>query len=195
MEKKKKGTLLLMVLLLLIGITALYVASTYAKYTSDITGKKGEAIIAKWNFDTENEEVTMDIDYTKTYDPNTLTASRIAPGTEGEFSIELSKTTSETGVDYTISFGEASNVTDSFKFYDEENNVIDITSDTLTGTINIGATETIIIKWVWTYEVDETQNGKDTVLGKAGGASGEKLTLPITIKGVQTQPTETTTTP
>ena len=36
MEKKKRNAILLLVLLLLVAISASYIASTYAKYTSEI---------------------------------------------------------------------------------------------------------------------------------------------------------------
>lgn len=193
MEKKQRKSILLIVLLLLVGLTTGYVASTYAKYTSEITGKEGTAVIAKWNFDEENKDITMNIDFAKTYDPTTLVADRIAPGTEGSFAIQLTNETTETGVDYTMFFGEAIGVPTNLKFYTDADykTELDITSQTITGTLDAGdATgETITLYWKWAYE---TTNGDsaDTTNGKTGGSDGTKLTLPITITGVQAQTVE-----
>lgn len=186
----KKKDYLLIILLLLVGITGIYVGSTYAKYVEQLDEKTGEAVIAKWNFSGDNENVSMDIDFTNTYDPDTLVAKRIAPGTEGEFSIELFNTSSEVGVDYEIAFGTPTGKAASLTFYDEHDQEIDITSDTLTGFIPVGESDTITIKWAWAYDVSAEQDAADTALGTAGGADGTKLSIPITITGTQTQPVE-----
>lgn len=183
---KKRNSWLIMLLLLLVGVTSVYVAGTYAKYTETIDDTKGEATIAKWNFGKENESVTMDLVFDQTYDTDTLKADRIAPGTKGTFQIDLTNTTSEVGVDYTITFGTPTGVANSFVFKNGDE-VIDVkNSGTITGRINVGDTAPITIDWEWPYEASNDDN--DTTLGKAGGADGTKLTLPITITGVQTEP-------
>ena len=190
--KKTRDLLVVILLLLLIAISIFYIAGTYAKYTSEISDIQGEAIIAKWDFDVENASQTLDIDLGATYDPDTLVADRIAPGTEGSFAIQLTNANTETGVDYTIAFGTATGVPTNLKFYSDStyNTELTLASDTLTGTLDAedATGDTITFYWKWDYE---TTNGDeaDTTNGKAGGANGTKMTLPITITGVQVEPT------
>lgn len=198
MEKKKIKSLVAMALLMAVGISCSFVAGTYAKYTSTLSGKKGTAVIAKWAFDDDNEDTTLDIDFAQTYDPNTLVADRIAPGTEGSFAIELSNENSEVLVNYTLEVSDVDGIPTNMKFYTDESHTNEITdfSDTsdmedLTGTIAIGGTETVDIYWVWEYE---TTNGDaaDTANGKAGGEDGTKLEFTMNITGVQVEPHVTT---
>ena len=178
----KKKSLLLVALLLLVGISTIFVAGTYAKYTSTLDDNQGEAIIAKWTFRTANEDITMDVDFTNTYNANTLVADRIAPGTSGKFIIELSNVGGETGVDYTIAFGSVTPTIAGLTLTSGGNA---IPSTGLTGNITPNGTAQVEINWAWTYEGNDAQ---DTSLGEAGGADGTKLVVPVTITGVQTQP-------
>ena len=50
MKGNKKTSLIIMILLLVVGVTTGYVASTYAKYTSNLPGKSGTATVAKWGY-------------------------------------------------------------------------------------------------------------------------------------------------
>ena len=186
---KKKSSWLIIILLLLVGITSIYVAGTYAKYTASLGTQNGEATIAKWNFDVENSSVSMDVNFTPTYNPATLTAQRIAPGTVGKFVIELANTTSEVGVDYTLDFGTVTPAIGSFSF-----NVTNsgITKNAQTGLyeghLDIGETVNVNVEWEWLYYDSDSQDTQDTTVGKAGGASGTKLVVPVTITGVQSAP-------
>lgn len=205
---KKKSSWLIIILLLLVGITSIYVAGTYAKYTASLGTQNGEATIAKWNFDVENSSVTMDVNFTPTYNPATLTAQRIAPGTVGKFVIELANTTSEVGVDYTLDFGNVTPAIGTFSF-NVTNNGITLNPNTglYEGHLNIGETVNVNVEWEWLYEAEEidedtmtaeeiaaaqaaneAQDTQDTTVGKAGGADGTKLLVPVTITGVQSEP-------
>ena len=117
MKKQKRNTFMLMILLLLVTLTAAYVASTYAKYTAEITGKQGTATVATWAFDTENQSKTLTVALDETYDATTLVADRIAPGTKGSFAIQLTNANSETGVDFTMNVGTPTGVPTNLKFY------------------------------------------------------------------------------
>jgi len=178
---KKKNTLLIIALLLLVGISSIFVAGTYAKYTSTISGVSGTASIAKWTFRTNNESVTMNIVFDQTYNPSTLVANKIAPGTSGTFTIALSNAGGETGVDYTLKFGT---VDPSIAGLTLKNGSTTLTSgSTVTGHIDPNESETVTIDWEWEYE--SGNDSADTTLGETDGAS---LSVPVTITGVQTQP-------
>lgn len=201
---KNKSSWIIVILLLLVGVTSVYVASTYAKYTETLQPKTGEATIAKWAFASDNESKTITVDFSTTYDPATLVAERIAPGTRGGFKIEVANTNGETGVDFTMNFGNVSPAIGTFTF-----SVIPDPTETATGTtaitnsagvatghINPGETRKLLVSWQWAYEATgdaaavTAQDTQDTTVGKAGGASGAKLTVPVTITGVQTEPEE-----
>ena len=184
--KNKRKSLLILALLILVGISSIFVAGTYAKYTSTISNVQGEAIIAKWTFGTANQSVNMVLDFTNTYDANTLIADRIAPGTSGTFDIALSNAGGETGVDYTLTFG---NVTPSISGLTLTYNNANVSGSTVTGTLAPNGSTTISIDWAWVYYQSAAGDTADTAAGEAGGASGTKLTVPLTITGVQTQPT------
>ena len=169
---KKKKRIGLIVLLLLFGITAGYVANTYAKYTSQVNGS-GTVKVAKWAFDTDNSSIDIDIDLTGNIDASTLVSERIAPGTSGSFDIELSNENSEVGVEFTITLSNSNAPT----------NLVFDTGTTITGTIAQGDTLTIPVGFSWAYE---TTNGDadDT----ADGIAANDMTITASIVGTQVQP-------
>ena len=188
--KKKKKSLLVVALLLLVGITSGYVASTYAKYTSQITDNNGTATVAKWAFSTDNPAKTLTINFSGTYDASTLVANRIAPGTSGSFNIALKNTNTETGVNWTIQLNSVTNKPTNLKFYKDSQHTTEITPGTGTITGQLAAKDsrglTVPIYWAWEYETSEiaTNDPLDTTAGEAGSA----LTIGVDITGVQTQP-------
>ena len=193
----KKKNLGLIVLLLLVTVTFAGVAGTYAKYTAEITGKQGTATVAKWAFDTENQNKTLNVELAPTADATTLVANKIAPGTSGSFAINLSNANSEVGVDFTVGLGNATNVPTNLKFYKDAAHTTELTpgTSTITGQIIAGDTTgvDVTIYWAWEYETGTVTDGIATgdADDTANGRTGSTMTLPLTIKGVQTQPSST----
>jgi len=183
MKKTNKSGVLLLVLLVLVAVSAMYVASTYAKYTAEVTGS-GTTTVAKWAFDTENATQDISIVLNGTVDASTLIADRIAQGTSGNFAIELSNKQSEVGVEFTIEFTGTENVPSNLVFK-QNGNVVDPTNgDTITGKIAQNGTLSVPLTWEWPYYTSATDDGEDTTDGKAG----KQMTLNVKITGVQTQP-------
>ncbi len=189
---KKKKSIIVLSLLLLIGLSVSLVASTYAKYTSELPGKTGTATIAKWAFVEDNATETFNIDLAGTYDPTTLVANRIAPGTMGSFNIGLSNEHTETAVQYTITIGDQNNVPANLKFYSDAARTQDITyNGSVTGVMEPNQTtgaETIY--WAWAYETTDgdeadTESGNDAYTT----TGSETMTVGVNITGVQVQPT------
>lgn len=203
---KKKKTLGLLVLLLLVGVAGVYVAGSFAKYTSSIS-KTGNATVAKWNFlvDNDGNAVSMAIELPSTnIDEDTLVDGKIAPGTAGSFDISVSNENTEVGTNYTVTLDSITNKPTNLKFYktrsgsagsytysneivpgDATNGVV--MSGTLTPGQTTGADATIY--WVWQYEdgvgTALTQNDEyDTEAGEAANS----LTVGVTITGTQVQP-------
>ena len=195
MKKKRSSAVLLMVLLLLVSVTAMYVASTYAKYTTEITGNEGTAIVAAWNFEDDNENQTITIELADTVDESTLSDDRIAPGTSGSFNIELVNT-SEVGADFVVALQSITNKPTNLKFYKESTHTTEITPGTTTITGQLEAEDstgvTVPIYWEWAYETSaistndpiDTANGEDTLANRT-------LTIGVNITGTQVPPSGT----
>jgi len=202
MENKKKKSLILIVLILLVGVTCGYVASTYAKYTTEITGNNGTAIVAAWNFEADNENQTIEIELAETVDESTLIDERIAPGTSGEFQVALVNT-SEVGADFVVALTSITNKPTNLKFYKTRSGSAgaytysnEITPGTTEITGQLAAEDStglnVPIYWVWAYETTEiatndpidTANGENTLANRT-------LTIGVDITGTQTPPSAT----
>ena len=181
----KKKSLVLIVLLLLVGLTSGYVASTYAKYVSVISGSKATATVAQWAFETDNASQTVVVSLDNTYDADTLVTGRIAPGTSGSFNIAVSNASSEVGADVTIVMDyEYASLPTNLIFYTDQAHQNDIDTSGYTVSLAAGATsQNVTIYWAWAYE---TTDGDDE--DTADGEAHASLQIPITITGVQTTP-------
>ncbi len=182
MRKTNKNAVLVLVLLLLVAVSAMMVASTYAKYTAEVTGT-GNAKVAKWAFQSENSSQDITITLDGTVDASTLVAQRIAPGTSGSFDIELSNKQSEVGVDFTIEFTGTENVPSNLVFK-QGTTTINPTNGTITGKIAQNGTLTVPVSWEWPYYTDATNDEEDT----SDGVAAKTMNINMKITGVQTQP-------
>lgn len=184
MEQSKKKKMLLVFALLFVTVLAGTLAvRTYAKYTSTLNSE-ASATIAKWAFASDNESTALTLNLDKTYDPDTLVANKIAPGTSGSFSIQLSNANTEVGVDYSIALTDTTGAPTNLKFYSDSAHTTELTNATYTGTLSPNAAATTItIYWEWPYE---TIDG-DTVDTTEGATAGS-MTVKATITGTQVQP-------
>lgn len=194
MRKTNKNAVLVFVLLLLVAVSAMMVASTYAKYTAEVTGK-GTATVAKWAFGTENanKNNSLTVALEPTVDATTLVNGKIAPGTSGKFEIQLTNKDSEVGVDFEVALGDITNKPTNLKFYTDKTYATELDADNpVTGQIVAGDSEGIKVPvyWKWAYETpanSTTGDAADTTDGEAA----KELTVNFTVKGVQTQPSAT----
>ena len=185
MKKTNKSAVLLLVLLVLVAVTAMYVASTYAKYVGEVDGE-GTATVAKWSFKDDNEDVDFEVDLTKTYDASTLVAKKIAPGTEGSFNIVLNNENTETGVEYTVTLKNIANAPTYLKFYSDSAHTEELTvgGDGVTGHMdpNDATGVSVPIYWEWPYESND--DATDTSEGEAA----KTMTVTVNVAGVQSEP-------
>ena len=202
---KKKKTMLVAAIVLGIAVLGL-AAGVYAKYIASLEANRGIADVAKWAFEAENTGnglMTCNLD--KTYDTNTLSEGKIAPGTSGTCTFSITNKDSEVGVDYTITLSSVTNQPKNVKFYKTKNvsgngvtyaEPLTTTSGSVTGTINAGVAtaQTETIYWVWPYETGTVTDGvaqgdsDDTTDGKNAATATKKMTATFAIKGVQVQP-------
>ena len=184
----KKKLSILAVLLLAVTISAYSVGGTYAKYTTTAS-VTGTAPVAKWavalksgNTVFNGTTTTFDLIGTRkdTKDDAAETdvvADKIAPGTYGDFALEVDGTNTEVTYNYSISFTVA-NPPANLKFYSDEDMTSELTAVndvySLDGTVAHDAASkdnTLQVYWKWAYEVGEgaeaiaTNDGVDTELG------------------------------
>ena len=193
MNKKQVRTL---IVALLVVIVALYfIASTYARYTTSLTGK-AEATVAKWSAVVKNGSNTLSENFTLTFtvDENEFVRDdRIAPATSAtaKVEIDLSGTEVATDIDAIVDstslssiFGASASdvqvtktvaVKDGANFTATSAGLVALPNQTsaLSGSVEVTITLT------WTN--NETHNASDTTLGEAG----ETLQIPVTIKAQQ----------
>lgn len=160
MKNKKKivGVLFLITLILVIFLAGY----TFARYYKSINAGGGTASIARWSFDSKNEKAVIN-----------LSEEKIAPGSNGQFEIEVDATNSEVDVDYEILVSEEKNIPTNMKFYaetkDEKGTVISTTEEmssftelatnNLKGKIPVESNNqkrSIIVHWNWEFNENDT---------------------------------------
>lgn len=181
MQKKRKviGALVLIVL-----ISVIFIAGyTFARYYKSIDAGSGTATIARWSFGSKNTEASIN-----------LSEEKIAPGSSGEFEIEVDATGSEVEVGYEILVSEEKNIPTNMKFYaevldesgavisttDESNSFMALASKDLKGIIPVEESNqkrTIVVYWDWPFNENDTTtiDGDDATLtyDEAGNSSLE----------------------
>ena len=202
---KKKKTILVAAIVLGVAVLGL-AAGVYAKYIASFTADGDIADVAKWAFEDENDDnglLACNLD--KTYNTNTLSEEKIAPGTSGTCTFSITNKNSEVGVNYTITLSGVTNQPTNVKFYKTKsgsgNNItytdeLTTSNGSVTGTINAGVAtaQTEEIYWVWPYETGTVTDGvaegddEDTTDGKSAATATKKMTATFAIKGVQVQP-------
>lgn len=179
-------------------VTSCFVGSTFAKYTSSVSGTS-TATVAKWSIKLDDTDITktdsvtfnlfstiLDTDGSAETD---VAAGKIAPGTKGTFAFGSIKNLSEVTAKFTISFtvNNPSNVPLIFKAGDTKITPTDGVYKVCTDqTVAIGATASSIpsITWEWVYENGSdatlaTNDATDTALGTAGSAPVVEVTATI----------------
>ena len=201
MNRKNNNTLKTFSLLLLIVILALIlIASTYAKYTTKLTGSS-DTTIAKWAWTINNNDVSKDdteftFDLFKTIkdtDGGTeadVTTQKIAPGTKGSFSIEVTNA-SDVNAEYSLTLTEtkatavsSANIEYSIVGTDEATDwTNDIGTFNFTNTrLAIGASNEVVLYWRWAFYDDANQDKADTLVGFAAAGATDDADKSITIK-------------
>ena len=109
MKNKKK---VMSAIILIVLISMIFIAGyTFARYYQTINAGSTSASIARWSFGSKNTEAVIN-----------LSEEKIAPGSSGQFEIEVDATNSEVNVDYEILVSEEKNIPTNMKFYAEIKN-------------------------------------------------------------------------
>ena len=186
---------LVAVLAVTMMFTMCFVGGTFAKYTSSATGTDS-ATVAKWDIKVGGTNIatndTFTFDLFKTIKDSNGTADEtdmspvdgtiIAPGTRGSFDIVI-KNDSQVNATYAIDYTVTNTNNIPVKFSVDGTNWFDDINylDVRSVAINMGATATVTVQWMWEFErIDgDTQ---DTTLGSAATAT---LTVAAAVTATQ----------
>ena len=163
MSKKKK---IIAVTAILLAIFVSFLGGkTFSKYVTEVNGV-GNAEIASWNFKVnENEEEIQTIKLASTINNETLVNNKIAPGTNGSFTIKVDGTGSDVGINYTLNVqNETQKPQNLIYTYNGKtyNNISEIAKDA-SGIINANdenKVKEIKIDWSWNYETGSKKKKK-----------------------------------
>ena len=213
-RKQNNKLVLFTIFAVILTIIALIATSgTYAKYTGSIDSTTATATVAKWEVivndknlgSTENFSLDLfnSIKDTDGYEVDeNVDTGLIAPGTSGSFDITI-ENKSQVDINYAINLTKDSASADiPIKFavkkgtadVSEYVSIDDANWNTLINSNNeldsVGKASgtkktTIKILWKWDYEVDETQDSKDTVLGSYGTGSAPQYIVTASVVATQ----------
>ncbi len=204
-NKQKAG---LMALVALAAIGSYFIAGTYAKYTSEISGSD-TATVAKWKWTINNSVIDSADDIANGYTFNLfdtikdsdletaetdVVTGKIAPGTSGSFDIDITNN-SEVNAKYAISFTETNT----------SNVPIEYSTDGTTwvssvGSLNVAQTDIAMnassatkkVYWRWAYTGAESTNytssqtdATDTALGFNANTSAATVQVTATVTVTQ----------
>ena len=185
MKKRKNNGKLTVYILLITVATLIIVASSYARYTTTISGSD-EAIVAK--FDVSAKDLTETINLFDCIDEDAVLDSDglVAPGTKGSFTTILNND-SEVTVSYALSITETNSDNIPIVYSLEEGGTyvsasefanLTLAKGTLdfTGTTkeNPVTSKELTIYWKWEIDGD---NEIDTDLGKAAADADDNATI------------------
>lgn len=144
-------------------ILTMFVAGyTFARYYKSINIGSVQKSIARWNFNSKNTGSSVN-----------LSSEKIAPGSSGQFEIEVDATDSEVPVEYQVIVENEINIPRNMKFYaetkdekgnciktEEKNSFSQIAVENLKGIIPVESNNQkriVVVHWDWPFnETDET---------------------------------------
>ena len=190
---KKQRFFMLGIITVLVAVLSLtFVSSTFAKYTSTVTGSD-KARVAKWAFSTVDlaaKTVEFDLfksDYTESHVDKDGNGSEvvIAPGTTGKFEFTVTNN-SEVDAIYSVIF-ESNEAGVPLVFSEDGTNWVGTLEDlnVSNAEFNMTNTATVTVHWKWAFEGGEAAgwtDANDTSLGTAGTLAEPtvKITLVFT---------------
>ena len=176
--------------LIVVAITLIILAATYARYITEVTGE-ATATTAKWVFSAKADGTSLDALTINLYDTLTEVDSHvdatggkklIAPGAYGEFELELSAVGSEVDVVYTIALTPGANIPTGLKFYTSDAYTTEFSSVSDTA-LAMGTTATVDVFWAWDFDAANANN--DTSF------NAKTFTADLVVTGKQATPSTT----
>ncbi len=157
--KNRKRVIGVLVCIALIS-TMFLAGYSFARYYKSIKIDTIKTSIARWNFNSKNTLANIN-----------LSNEKIAPGSNGQFEIEVDATDSEVAVEYEIKVENETNIPRNMTFYtetkdengnavktEEKNSFSEIATENLKGTIPVeknNQKRTIVVYWNWPFNEDD----------------------------------------
>lgn len=167
--KKNRLFMLGLVTVFVAVLSLTLVSSTFARYTSTITGGD-TAKVAKWDVKVNGSSTNIAsnlwdtiVDTTDGNPDDHVTADRVAPGTKGSYQLTLTND-SEVAVNYTMNITEVLNGVPVNFVYKIGDAAQTVTDGKLTGTLTMGDSVTYVVSWEWPFgesTLDNAHSGKD----------------------------------
>lgn len=195
MNKQKKVTRIIAVIVLLLVVVLL--GYTFSKYVKSYTIPTSSTV-AKWNFEGEvfnakNSSTLTTISLADTITSSSIKENRIAPGTNGDFTIVVDASGTEVDLDYKVELLEETNKPQNLKFSYNGNVYSSLTElisaeEVFEGKISHNdenMKKEILIEWEWPYESFD-ENGD--ILDEIDMIDGENITnyeFTLKINGTQ----------
>lgn len=162
MNKQKRITKIVIAAILLLMV--ILFGYTFSKYTKSYTIPTSSTV-AKWSFagevfNSKNSSTETTISLADTVSDPTIKENRIAPGTNGDFTIVIDATGSEVDLDYTVELLEETDKPQNLKFsyngniYNSLSELIEL-EEIFSGKISHSDQEMkkeILVEWEWPYE-------------------------------------------
>ncbi len=189
LKNVKKFFMVLTIIMLV--ITIYLVSKTYAVFYSEAQGNF-TSNIAKWDIKVNNQEVTgrtekdFSIDACNIINDANVKDGKIAPGSEGNFNIQIDSTDTQVSIRYDITIDkekleEYRISVDSVTEKNNLTNIIKTSESTYTGIIPITQINNKVvdnINILFKWKNDETKNDNDTLIGTIANS---KTNIPINI--------------
>ncbi len=189
MRKSKK--IILILTLLLVVLTLGIGGYTYAKYITSVRGG-GQVDVAKWSFKVNGDSEQLEtIKLVDTIDESKLVNGKIAPGTSGEFTINIDGTGTEVGIDYYIKFENEQNKPTNLVYYygEQKFNSLSEIGPIANGTIYANdeeKTKDVTIQWEWQYETGNLDEiDENDVIDTQEGIANLDYTFDVIVTGTQ----------
>lgn len=192
--RKRTKILSIIAIMLIVGAVGLSIS----KYVHNESNNVSEDI-ALWNVSASSSAITN-----TNYDATTITANKMAPGTEGYFDLGITATNTNVGVDYIVTLTDLQHKPANLYFYiDDDESIkytdLDSLGSALSGTINANADNKTISKrihWKWPYTTTTSVDGTRTTLAANNeqdtidGKNSTSLSFTVNIEASQVEPTQ-----
>ena len=195
MSKQKRIINIVVVAVILLAIILL--GYTFSKYTKSYTIPTSSTV-AKWSFageifNSKKSSTEATISLADTISDSTIKENRIAPGTNGDFTIVVDATGSEVDLDYTVELLNETNKPQNLKFSYNDNIYNSLTElisseDIFVGTIAHDDSEMkkeILVEWEWPYESYDAEGNLLDDIDMLDGENISNYEFTLKINGTQ----------
>ena len=188
----KRTAKLIIAVLMILAVCLYFIAGTYARYTSSITGN-AKVDVAKWAVAFKNGDATLANDFNLTFTVdknNNVVSNKIAPATTATATITVDLTGTEVAVDFKATVDETKLPTQLQDVATVKTSVSGVEGNSTT--VNLVENKaftadngkiTLTVTLTWEDKNTPAYNATDTALGTDEDTT--QITIPVTITAEQ----------